>query len=103
GSTDLRNQDDGSFAGDLSGIAAKEIAGFLRPYSFPPLELSLLTDWEQKVKQFTELSATEPITAFSGVPAWMLVLFDRLKQLTGKKTVAEIWPQLRMIVHGGTK
>ena len=103
GSTDLRKQDDGSFAGDLSGIAAKEIAGYMRPYSFPPLELSLLTEWEQKVARFTELSATEPITAFSGVPAWMLVLFDRLKQLTGKKTVAEIWPQLRMIVHGGTK
>jgi hypothetical protein len=103
GSTDLRKQDDGSLAGDLSGIAAKEIAGYLRPYSFPPLELSLLTDWEQKVKQFTELSAVEPITAFSGVPAWMLVLFDRLKQHTGKKTVAEVWPHLRMIVHGGTK
>lgn len=103
GSTDLRKQDDGSFAGDLSGIAAKEVAGFLRPYTFPSLELSLLTNWEDKLSRFTELSVTEPITAFSGVPAWMLVLFDRLKRHTGKKTVAEIWPELRMIVHGGTK
>jgi hypothetical protein len=33
----------------------------------------------------------------------MLVLFDRLKKLTGKQTIAEIWPQLRLIIHGGTK
>lgn len=103
GSTDLRKQDDGSLAGDLSGIAAKEILGMLRPYTFPPLELSLITDWEQKADRFARDSANEPITALSGVPSWMLILFDRLKKLTGKQTVAEIWPNLRMVIHGGTK
>jgi hypothetical protein len=103
GSTDLRKQDDGSLAGDLSGIAAKEVYAFLRPYTFPPAELTLLTDWEEKVTRFAELSAREPITAVSGVPAWMLVLFDRLKRVTGKATVAEVWPDLRLVVHGGTK
>ena len=33
----------------------------------------------------------------------MLVLFDRLKQVTGKTTVAEVWPELRLVIHGGTK
>jgi hypothetical protein len=33
----------------------------------------------------------------------MLVLFDRLRQVTGKRTVAEVWPSLRLIIHGGTK
>ncbi|MBX9582556.1 MAG: GH3 auxin-responsive promoter family protein [Gemmataceae bacterium] len=103
GSTDLRKQDDGSLAGDLSGIAAKEVYAFLRPYVFPPAELTLLTDWEEKVRRFAELSAREPITALSGIPAWMLVLFDRLKQVTGKSTVAEVWPGLRLVIHGGTK
>jgi hypothetical protein len=103
GSTDLRTQPDGSFAGDLSGIAAKEVYGFLRPYTFPPYHLSLLTDWEEKVRRFAELSAVEPITALSGIPSWMLKLFDRLKQVTGKGSVAEIWPELRLVIHGGTK
>ena len=103
GCTDLRKQADGSLAGDLSGIAAKEVQEFLRPYTFPPLSLSLLTDWEEKMRIFTEASAHEPITAFSGVPSWMLVLFDRLKRFTGKRTVSEVWPELRLIIHGGTK
>ncbi len=103
GSTDLRKQADGSHAGDLSGIAAKELMGFQRPYTFPPFDLTLMTDWEQKVGRFAELSAREPITALSGIPAWMLVLFDRLKRVTGKATVAEAWPDLRLVIHGGTK
>ena len=103
GTTDLRKQADGSLAGDLSGIASKEVYEFLRPYTFPPFELTLMTNWEQKMHRFAELSVNEPITAISGIPAWMQILFDRLKQITGKRTIAEIWPQLRLVIHGGTK
>jgi hypothetical protein len=103
GSTDLRKQPDGSLAGDLSGIAAKELKEFLRPYTFPPFEHTLITNWEQKVTRFAELSARERITAISGIPAWMQRLFDRVKRVTGKSTVAEVWPDLRLVVHGGTK
>jgi hypothetical protein len=102
GSTDLRKQDDGSLAGDLSGIAAKENLDVLRPYQFPPPALTTITDWEVKVQKLAEQGADENVTAISGVPAWMLVLFDRMKQVTGKRTVAEIWPNLRLVVHGGT-
>jgi hypothetical protein len=103
GSTDLRKQADGSLAGDLSGIAAREVYGAIRPYTFPPEEMTLITNWEEKVQRFAELSAKEPITAISGIPAWMQRLFDRVKQVTGKRTIAEVWPELRMVVHGGTK
>ena len=103
GSTDMRKQADGSLAGDLSGIAAKELKEFLRPYTFPPAEDARITDWKEKVMRFADLSARESITAISGIPAWMQRLFHHVKQVTGKKTVAEVWPDLRLIVHGGTK
>jgi hypothetical protein len=67
------------------------------------MELSGIADWEQKVRVLAERSVNLPITLLSGVPAWMLVLFDRLKQISGKSTIAEIWPTLRLLVHGGTK
>ena len=103
GSTDLRAQADGSLAGDLSGIAAKEVLDALRPYTFPPPDLTLISDWEVKVQRLAEQSLKERITAISGVPSWMLILFDRVKQLAGKATLAEAWPDLRLVVHGGTK
>jgi hypothetical protein len=102
GSTDLRKQDDSSLAGDLSGIAAVENLDVLRPYQFPPPDLATIPDWEVKAQKLAELGAEQPITAISGVPAWVLVLFDRMKQVTGLNTVAEIWPDLRLVVHGGT-
>src|SRR5207249_1001481 len=57
-------------AGDLSGIAAREVPALLRPYTFPPLDLALLTDWEDKLQQLAQRSARLPITLVSGVPSW---------------------------------
>jgi hypothetical protein len=103
GTTELRKQADGSLAGDLSGIAATEVYGVMRPYTFPPYALALISNWEEKLTRFAELSVRERITAISGVPSWMQRLFHRVKQVTGKSTVAEVWPELRMVVHGGAK
>jgi GH3 auxin-responsive promoter len=90
-------------AGDLSGIAALEVSSLLRPYTFPPLDLALGSDWDHKVQALAEHSARLPITVLSGVPSWILVLFDRLKRVTGKERIADIWPALRLVIHGGTK
>ncbi len=103
GCTDLRAQSDGSLAGDLSGIAAKEVIAATRPYTYPPLDVSLIPDWPTKLAKLAEDSIRQPITALSGVPSWMLTLFDRIKKQSGKATVAEIWPDLRLVIHGGTK
>jgi hypothetical protein len=89
--------------GDLSGITAIEAPTWMRPFTFPPVELALVKDWEQKMTLLAEQSARLPITMLSGVPSWLLVLFDRLRQVTGKATIAEVWPTLRLVIHGGTK
>jgi hypothetical protein len=105
GSTDLRPLMTGPrapLAGDLSGIAALEVPSLLRPFSFPPLDIALLTDWERKLQLLAEQSARLPITLLSGVPSWMLVLIERLKAITGKERLSDIWPTLQVVVHGGT-
>ncbi|QDU22610.1 GH3 family domain-containing protein [Urbifossiella limnaea] len=102
GTTDLRPLSDGSRAGDLSGIAFREVTDVVRPYVFPPPPLAALTDWDEKLTRAAALSVRERITTVSGVPAWLLTLFDRVKEATGASTVAEAWPALRLVVHGGT-
>jgi hypothetical protein len=105
GSTDLQNLAAGRgpavLAGDLSGIVAREVPPLLRPYTFPPLELALLSDWDAKMDRLAEQAARLPITVLSGVPSWLLVLFDRLRRVTGKAHVADVWPGLRLVLHGG--
>jgi len=103
GNTELRRETNGSRSGDLSAIASIEISRLSRPYTFPPRELSGIADWNVKVRRLAEAAARLPITSLSGVPAWMQVLFHHLKEVTGKTRVADIWPRLRLLIHGGTK
>src|SRR5262249_7012333 len=50
GSTDLQPLHNSKIlAGDLSGIAAREVPSLLRPFTFPPLEIALLRDWDRKL------------------------------------------------------
>jgi hypothetical protein len=108
GSTDLTPLDPGNagppvLGGDLSGIAAREASDLLRPYTFPPLDLALLRDWDRKIQLLAERSAALPVTVVGGVPSWLLLLFERLRQVTGREHLAEVWPTLRVVVHGGAK
>jgi GH3 auxin-responsive promoter len=103
GNTELRREPNGSRSGDLSAISAIEINPVTRPYTFPPRELSGIADWTIKVRRLAEESAKLPITAISGVPAWLQSLFRHVKEITRKRRVADVWPMLRLVVHGGTK
>ena len=103
GSTNLEHPSPGVRQGDLSGVAAEEVASVMRPYTFPPLDLAHETDWDRKLAELAERSARERITAISGVPSWLLALFERLTALTGKATMAEVWPDLELVIHGGVK
>jgi hypothetical protein len=103
GSTDLRPASAGVSEGDLSGIVAAELSPFFRPYTFPGLELALETDWDRKLSQLAELSQKEPISLVGGVPSWLLMLFQKLLEQTGKETLVEVWPNLELVVHGGVK
>jgi hypothetical protein len=103
GSSDLERPAPEVQQGDLSGIASKELNELLRPYTFPPLELALEPDWDRKLRRLAERSLDEPITLVGGVPSWLLALFQRLLDLSGKATLAEVWPTLEVVVHGGVK
>jgi hypothetical protein len=55
------------------------------------------------MQRLAEQSARLPITVVGGVPSWLLLLFERLRQVTGRERIADIWPRLRIVIHGGTK
>lgn len=103
GSAALNEVAPGVFEGDLSGIAAREVSPFLRPFTFPPLDLALETDWDRKLARFAGLSRHQPITLVGGVSSWLLMLFQRLLRETEKASLIDVWPALEVVVHGGVK
>lgn len=103
GSTDLQEEAPGIHSGDLSGIEANEVPWWARPYAFPPRELALISDWEEKIDRLAPLSLEEDIRAISGTPSWLLAFFDKLAELRPDvpPRIASYYPALEMIVHGG--
>lgn len=103
GCTDLTPCAPGVAMGDLSGIAANEVPWFARSRYFPPRDLALISDWEEKVQRLASRSLEEDIRTIGGTPSWLLVLFERLQALrpgTGGR-LAEYYPNLELLVHGG--
>jgi hypothetical protein len=103
GSTDLEEPAPGIRQGDLSGIAARTVGPLLRPYTFPPLDLALDPNWDRKLSRLVERSLHEPITLVSGVSSCLVTFFQRLLEKSGTSTVAQVWPRLEVVVHGGVK
>ncbi len=102
GSTDLVCEADGVFSGDLSGIAIKRLPWWARQFAFPPIEVALITDWEEKVRRLATLSVETDIRVITGTPSWLLILFDKQEANAGRPVTArDLYPRLEMLVHGG--
>jgi hypothetical protein len=66
----------------------------------PPLKVALMDKWEEKIEKMVELTVLENVTSMSGVPTWTYVLLKRILDVTGKKDITEVWPNLELFTHG---
>ncbi len=103
GSTKLVEQAPGVLSGDLSGIAVKTMRSWVRPWYFPPAELALIENWEEKINVLGKRSLTENIRMLGGVPTWLLIFFDELKKIKASESqnISQFFPDLELLVHGG--
>ena len=87
--------------GDISGIMLQHMPAVGRPFFTPDFETALLSDWEQKIERMVEKCIPEDLGFFGGVPTWVIVLFKRILEVTGKENMLEVWPNLQAYTHGG--
>ena len=67
----------------------------------PELSIALLDDWESKIEKLAQATANENVTSISGVPTWTLLLLKRILEITQKKNIQEVWPNLELYIMGG--
>jgi GH3 auxin-responsive promoter len=102
GSTALTPEAPGIQSGDMSGIEANEMPWLARRFFFPPPELALIADYDDKIDRLVKASIDLDIRAIIGPPNWMLVFFDRLlRHRVGADRLVKIWPNLKLVLHGG--
>ena len=90
-----------SLVGDLSAILIENINPLVNLVRVPSKETALLSDFEIKRDRIAREAMTKNVTNISGVPSWMLSVLNRVMELSGKKHLEEVWPNLEVFFHGG--
>jgi hypothetical protein len=60
-----------------------------------------MQEWEEKIEKMAQSTILEDVTMIAGVPTWTIVLIKKIFEITGKKNLHEIWPNLELYMHGG--
>ncbi|ESU23242.1 GH3 auxin-responsive promoter [Flavobacterium enshiense DK69] len=94
-------EDNNTFFGDLSAILIDNMPFWAEFSSTPSNKVSLMSEWETKIQAIINETRNENVTSFAGVPSWMLVLLNKMLEVTGKENLLEIWPNLEVYFHGG--
>lgn len=87
--------------GDLSAILIDNMPLWASFSSTPNTEISLMSDWEEKMEAIVSTTIKENVTSLAGVPSWMLVVLQRILDRTGADNLLEVWPDLEVYFHGG--
>ncbi|AIY13142.1 GH3 auxin-responsive promoter family protein [Cellulophaga baltica] len=94
-------EDNGTFFGDLSAILIDNMPFWAELSSTPSNKVSLMSEWESKLKAIIKESTQENVTSLAGVPSWMLVLLNNVIEDTGKDHLFQVWENLEVYFHGG--
>lgn len=89
------------YAGDLSGIQAKNIPFWFQGMYKPGKKIAKETDWSKKLDEIVEKAPEWDIAFLVGVPAWVQLCMEKVIERYQLKNIHEIWPNLAFYVHGG--
>lgn len=87
--------------GDLSAVMLQNMPFYGHLVRTPNLEVALMDEWEKKIDRIARDTIHENVTSIAGVPTWTIILIKYILDLTGKKHLKEIWPELELYIHGG--
>ena len=94
-------EENNSYFGDLSAIMIDNLPLWAEMVSAPSQKVSLMAEWETKMKAIVEETLSEDIRSMAGVPSWMLVLLQKVLAETGRESILDVWPNMEVYFHGG--
>lgn len=86
--------------GRLSGIVAHFVPKYLQKNRMPSWETNCIEDWETKVNAIVEETIKEDMAVISGIPSWVQMYFEKLKE-KANKPVGEIFKNFNLFIYGG--
>ncbi|WP_413580617.1 GH3 auxin-responsive promoter family protein [Bdellovibrio sp. HCB288] len=88
--------------GYISGILSTRVPKVLAKNTFPSREVLAISNWDKKIELLINESIEQDIQVVSGIPTYIISIFEAVLQKTGKKHINEIWPNLKVFVYAAT-
>ena len=89
--------------GEISGFSALRTPLWLNAFQLIEPEKLTRLSFREKFNILLEKSLDADLRVITAVPSWILTLFQEVMERTKVSSIAEIWPNLRLLVCGGVK
>ncbi|MDM1367444.1 GH3 auxin-responsive promoter family protein [Myroides marinus] len=96
----ILDEKNGIKLGRLSGIVAHYVPAYLQKNRLPSYKTNCIEDWETKVDAVVEETVNLNMSLISGIPSWVQMYFEKLKEKKGKP-IGEIFPNFNLFIYGG--
>ncbi len=87
--------------GEISAYLAKLSPGWLSLFQVRSPHTMIREEWTEKFDRTLEKAVKSDVRKIVAIPSWALRFFQRALEITGKKYIREIWPNLRLLICGG--
>jgi len=87
--------------GEISGISAGKIPGWLDNWYKPGPEIAAIDDWDQRVQAIAKQAKDWDIGTISGIPSWIELMLQEVIKYHKAEHIHEIWPNLGVYMTGG--
>lgn len=88
--------------GYISGILSTRVPKALKRNTFPSAEVLAISNWDQKINMLIQESLNQDIEVVSGIPTYLISIFEAVLEKTGKSCIKEIWPNLKVFIYAAT-
>jgi hypothetical protein len=96
-------ENDGKFNyGYISGFLSSRLPKFLARNTYPKAQYLEIEDWDEKLSRIMETTINKDVEILGGIPTYMITIFEKMLEKTGKKTISEIWPNVHTFIYGAT-
>ncbi|WP_424493803.1 GH3 auxin-responsive promoter family protein [Salinimicrobium sp. GXAS 041] len=93
-------QDEDFYIGNISAIVMKNLPFWAQFGRTPGLEVTMMNNWEEKMRKIADITTQENVTSLAGSPMWMLLLLQHIIKEQKIEHIQDIWPNLEVFFHG---
>lgn len=88
------------YTANISAIVMKNLPFWAQFGRTPGLEVTMMNNWEEKIKKIAEITVEQNVTSLAGSPMWMLLLLQHIVKEQKIDYIQDIWPNLEVFFHG---